>query len=149
MSSTPVTKPQQPDGALAGNLTHTTQRFAPVIAAALRDLSAGGDLEVPDPDLAVIQFYALTVYPHHPVHVRDQPRPARYPGPAGQRGRYVRQLLPGKRPCAASEHRAAPRQPGKPGDTMSHPTDPRVDAYIDALPGWHLPPGPRLGARRP
>jgi len=32
---------------------------------------------------------------------------------------------------------------------MSHPTDPRVDAYIDALPGWHLPPGPRLGARRP
>ena len=32
--------------------------------AALRDLSARGDLEVPDPDLAVIQFYALTVYPH-------------------------------------------------------------------------------------
>jgi len=64
MSSTPVTKPQQPAGALAGNLTHTTQRFAPVIAAALRDLSAGGDLEVSDPDLAVIQFYALTVYPH-------------------------------------------------------------------------------------
>jgi len=40
------------------------QRFAPVIADALRDLSGRGYLVVPDPDLADIQFYALTVYPH-------------------------------------------------------------------------------------
>ena len=35
-----------------------------MIAAALRDLSGRGVLDVADPDLAVIQFYALTVYPH-------------------------------------------------------------------------------------
>jgi TetR/AcrR family transcriptional repressor of mexJK operon len=45
-------------------LERSPQRFAPVIADALRDLSRSGDLDVPDPDLAVIQFYALTVYPH-------------------------------------------------------------------------------------
>lgn len=45
-------------------LERSPQRFAPVIAAALRDLSRRGQLAVPDPDLAVIQFYALTVYPH-------------------------------------------------------------------------------------
>lgn len=45
-------------------LQRSPQRFAPVIAAALRDRSGHGDLDVPDPDLAVIQFYALTVYPH-------------------------------------------------------------------------------------
>ncbi len=45
-------------------LERSPQRFAPVIASALRDLSRRGDLDVPDPDLAVIQFYALTVYPH-------------------------------------------------------------------------------------
>jgi AcrR family transcriptional regulator len=45
-------------------LQRSPQHFAPVIAAALRELSARGDLAVPDPDLAVIQFYALTVYPH-------------------------------------------------------------------------------------
>lgn len=45
-------------------LARSPQRFAPVIAAALRDLSSRGYLDVPDPDLAVIQFYALTVYPH-------------------------------------------------------------------------------------
>jgi AcrR family transcriptional regulator len=45
-------------------LERSPQHFAPVIAAALRDLSRRGDLDVPDPDLAVIQFYALTVYPH-------------------------------------------------------------------------------------
>jgi AcrR family transcriptional regulator len=45
-------------------LEHSPQRFAPPIAGALRDLSGRGDLDVPDPDLAVIQFYALTVYPH-------------------------------------------------------------------------------------
>jgi TetR/AcrR family transcriptional repressor of mexJK operon len=45
-------------------LEQSPQRFAPVIAAALRELSGRGDLEVPDPDLAAIQFYALTVYPH-------------------------------------------------------------------------------------
>ena len=45
-------------------LARSPQRFAPAIAAALRDLSDRGDLNVPDPDLAAIQFYALTVYPH-------------------------------------------------------------------------------------
>jgi TetR/AcrR family transcriptional repressor of mexJK operon len=45
-------------------LERSPQRFAPVIADILRDLSGRGDLDVPDPDLAVIQFYALTVYPH-------------------------------------------------------------------------------------
>jgi AcrR family transcriptional regulator len=45
-------------------LERSPQRFAPVIAGALRHLSDRGDLDVPDPDLAVIQFYALTVYPH-------------------------------------------------------------------------------------
>ena len=45
-------------------LERSPQRFAPAIAAVLRDLSRRGDLDVPDPDLAVIQFYALTVYPH-------------------------------------------------------------------------------------
>ena len=45
-------------------LAHSPQRFAPVIADALRHLSERGVLAVPDPDLAVIQFYALTVYPH-------------------------------------------------------------------------------------
>jgi TetR/AcrR family transcriptional regulator, mexJK operon transcriptional repressor len=40
------------------------RRFAPVIAETLRQLTSRGDLDVPDPDLAVIQFYALTVYPH-------------------------------------------------------------------------------------
>jgi TetR/AcrR family transcriptional repressor of mexJK operon len=45
-------------------LARSPQRFAPVIADILRDLSGRGDLDVPDPDLAVIQFYALTVYPH-------------------------------------------------------------------------------------
>jgi TetR/AcrR family transcriptional repressor of mexJK operon len=45
-------------------LEHSPQRFAPVIANALRELSGRGELDVPDPNLAVIQFYALTVYPH-------------------------------------------------------------------------------------
>jgi AcrR family transcriptional regulator len=45
-------------------LERTPRHFAPLIATALRDLSARGHLDVPDPDLAVIQFYALTVYPH-------------------------------------------------------------------------------------
>ncbi len=45
-------------------LQGSPRRFAPVIAATLGDLSARGVLDVPDPDLAVIQFYALTVYPH-------------------------------------------------------------------------------------
>jgi TetR/AcrR family transcriptional repressor of mexJK operon len=45
-------------------LGQSPQRFAPVIAAALRELSVRGEMDVPDPDLAVIQFYALTVYPH-------------------------------------------------------------------------------------
>lgn len=45
-------------------LERSPQRFAPVIADILRDLSHRGDLDVPDPELAVIQFYALTVYPH-------------------------------------------------------------------------------------
>jgi len=43
-------------------LQGSPRRFAPVIAAALRDLSDRGVLGVPDPHLAVIQFYALTVY---------------------------------------------------------------------------------------
>lgn len=37
---------------------------APAIAIALRDLAKRGELDVPNPELAVIQFYALTVYPH-------------------------------------------------------------------------------------
>ena len=45
-------------------LEQSPQRFAPVISAALRDLAGRGELDVADPDLAVIQFYALTVYPH-------------------------------------------------------------------------------------
>jgi TetR/AcrR family transcriptional regulator, mexJK operon transcriptional repressor len=45
-------------------LQGSPRRFAPVIADILRDRSARGDLDVPDPELAVIQFYALTVYPH-------------------------------------------------------------------------------------
>ncbi len=40
------------------------QRFAPAIATALRDLAKRGELDVPNQELAVIQFYALTVYPH-------------------------------------------------------------------------------------
>ena len=34
----------------------------PAIAIALRDLAKRGELDVPNPELAVIQFYALTVY---------------------------------------------------------------------------------------
>jgi AcrR family transcriptional regulator len=45
-------------------LARSPQRFAPVIAGILRERSGRGELHVPDPDLAVIQFYALTVYPH-------------------------------------------------------------------------------------
>jgi TetR/AcrR family transcriptional repressor of mexJK operon len=45
-------------------LARSPQRFAPVIADILRERSGRGELDVPDPALAVIQFYALTVYPH-------------------------------------------------------------------------------------
>jgi len=36
-------------------------RFAEPLAAALRDRE---DLEIPDMDVAIIQFYALVLYPH-------------------------------------------------------------------------------------
>ncbi|MFL6118456.1 TetR/AcrR family transcriptional regulator [Actinophytocola sp.] len=39
-------------------------RFAGYFADWLRDQTAHGRLEVPDPEVATIQFYALTVYPH-------------------------------------------------------------------------------------
>ncbi len=35
-----------------------------------------------------------------------------------------------------SGRRAAPRRSGKRGDSMTYDTDPRIDAYIDALPCW-------------
>jgi hypothetical protein len=45
-------------------LQQTPQRFASAIATALRDLAKRGEPDVPNLELAVIQFYALTVYPH-------------------------------------------------------------------------------------
>ena len=45
-------------------LERSPQNLAPGIADALRDLSARGYIDVPNPDLAVIQFYALTICPH-------------------------------------------------------------------------------------
>ncbi len=108
------------------------QRFAPVIAAALRELSASGEMDVPDPDLAVIQLYALTVYPHL---VRSM-----FGTSLGQRA--TEDLLTSGVDMFVSYYqapaRAASARPrsGCQGDAMSYPTDPRVDAYIDTLPGW-------------
>ncbi|MEV6073359.1 TetR/AcrR family transcriptional regulator [Nocardia sp. NPDC052001] len=39
-------------------------RSAANLAAALQDLCDRGQLEIPDPEVAVIQFFGLTVYPH-------------------------------------------------------------------------------------
>ncbi|MFF5205377.1 TetR/AcrR family transcriptional regulator [Streptosporangium sp. NPDC000396] len=39
-------------------------RFHPVIAGTLRDRVAQGTLAIPDIDVAVIQYYALVLYPH-------------------------------------------------------------------------------------
>ncbi len=73
---------------------------------------------------------------HRPVHVRDQPRPAGDRGAADQRRRHVPQLLPRNSPGAGSPPRIASHRSGKREGTMTYPTDPRVDAYIDALPAW-------------
>ena len=41
-----------------------------------------------------------------------------------------------QQPGAGSPPRTASHRSGKREGTMTYPTDPRVDAYIDAVPAW-------------
>jgi AcrR family transcriptional regulator len=102
-------------------LERSPQRFAPVVAGVLRDLSRRGDLDVPDPDLAVIQFYALTVYPHI---IRSM-----FAIQLDQRA--TEDLLTSGIDMFLSYYTVKDA-----GEDMPYTTDPRVDAYIEALPGW-------------
>jgi hypothetical protein len=97
------------------------QPAAPRPGDILRDLSRRGDLDVPDPNLAVIQFCALTVYPHI---VRST-----FGVQLDQR--VTEDLLTSGIDKFFSYYTVK--------DTRSHmpyTADPRVDAYIDALPDW-------------
>src|SRR5215470_259047 len=63
--------------------------------------------------------------PHRALEARDPARFATASGSDRLRCHGHRQRTQG-----------CPRAATQPGDTMSYPTDPRVDAYINALPGW-------------
>jgi AcrR family transcriptional regulator len=118
-------------------LEQSPQRFAPVIAGALRELSRRGDLAVPDPDLAVIQFYALTVYPHIVRSTFGIQLDAHATEELLTSGvDMFLSYYTAKDPAGAANAEPPPGGPGTDGAAMTHTTDPRVDAYIDALPDW-------------
>ena len=117
----------------------TPQRYAPAIATVLRDLAKRGELDVPNPELAVIQFYALTVYPHivrsmFGISLDPQATEELLASGVDMFLSYYQPNTPG----AGGPPRTASHRPGKREGTMTYPaeTDPRVDAYIDALPAW-------------
>ena len=101
-------------------LERSPQRLAPVIADVLRERSRRGELDVPSPDLAAIQFYALTVYPHI---IRSMF--------GVQLDQHATEAL-----LTSGVDMFLTYYTAKPGVVMPYPTDPRVDAYIDALPDW-------------
>jgi AcrR family transcriptional regulator len=118
-------------------LEQSPQRFAPVIAAALRDLAQRGELDVGDPELAVIQFYALTAYPHivRSMFGISLDRQASEDLLASGVDMFL-SYYTAKTPGRGGDRRAAPQGSRKPGGTVTYATDPGVDAYIAALPAW-------------
>jgi AcrR family transcriptional regulator len=118
-------------------LEQSPQRFAPVIAAALRDLTERGELDIGDPGLAVIQFYALTVYPHivrSTFGISLDPQATEDLLVSGV-DMFLSYYQP-KADAGGSQPRTASPWSRKQEDAMTYPADPRVDAYIDALPAW-------------
>jgi AcrR family transcriptional regulator len=118
-------------------LRQTPQRFAPAIATVLQDLTLRGELDVPNPELAVIQFYALTVYPHivRSMFGISLDPPATEELLASGIDMFL-SYYQSKTPGEGGQPRTASHQSRKREGTVSYPTDPRVDAYIDALPAW-------------
>ena len=118
-------------------LEQSPQRFAPVIAAALRDLAKRGELDVGDPELAVIQFYALTAYPHivRSMSGISLDRQASEDLLASGVNMFL-SYYQAKTPDRGSVRRAVPQGSRKPRGTVTYATDPGVDAYIAALPAW-------------
>jgi len=92
---------------------------------------------VPNPELAVIQFYALTVYPHvvrsmFGISLDPQATEELLTSGVNTFLCYYRPAARSKQPPRTASHRSGKRE-----GTMTYPTDPRVDAYIDAVPAWH------------
>jgi hypothetical protein len=108
-----------------------------VIANALRELSGRGELDVPDPNLAVIQFYALTVYPHivRSMFGISLDQRATEDLLASGIDMFLSYYKPAT-PMGAANARLPPGGPARMEVPMTYTTDPRVDAYIDALPDW-------------
>ena len=133
-------------------LQQTPQRFASAIATALRDRAKRGEPDVPNPELAVIQFYALTVYPHivrsmFGISLDPQATEELLTSGVDTFLSYYRPAARHRQP--APDSLAPVRKARRHHDLPDRPACGRLHRCPPSLAAGHLPPGPRPGARRP